>query len=129
MNTKQLERLFVVAGLYDGLLGLSFLLAHDRIFAFFEVAPPNHPAYVEFPALLLMIFGALFVHIATDPKRHRNLIPYGMALKASYVFLAFWYHATSGIPAMWLPWAWMDLGFLFAFAYAWWSISKERSAT
>lgn len=127
MNIPWIRRLFVIAALYDGALGLAFLFVHPRIFAAFEVTPPNHPAYVEFPALLLVVFAAMFLQIALDPLRHRGLIPYGMALKASYSGLAFWYQAQIGIPAMWLPWAWIDLAFLAAFAVAWASLPAGRS--
>ena len=126
MNGNWIRPLFLIGGLYDGLLGLAFFLAHDRIFTYFEVTPANHPAYVEFPALLLIIFGLMFLHIATDPARLRSLIPYGMALKASYAGLAFWYQVTIGIPMMWLPWAWLDLGFLIAFFLAWIALSPGK---
>jgi hypothetical protein len=111
--------LFYVAALYDGLLGLAFLFFPLQIFALYGVEPPNHPAYVQFPALLLLVFAAMFWRIATDPARHRDLMPYGMALKASYCGLAFWYALTQAIPSMWMPWAWADLGFLVAFVLAW----------
>lgn len=127
MTVKWNRALFVVAALYDGALGLAFFLAHPRIYAAFEVTPPNHPAYVEFPALLLVVFAAMFLQIASDPLRYRGLIPYGMALKASYAGLAFWYEAKIGIPAMWLPWAWIDLAFLVLFAASWASLAPGRS--
>jgi len=129
MNTKWIRPFFLVAGLYDGLLGLVFFFAHDAIFAYFEVTPANHPAYVEFPALLLVVFGAMFLHIAADPPRLRALIPYGIALKTAYAGLAFWYQFTLGIPSMWLPWAWLDLGFLAGFVVAWVVLAPGRSAT
>ncbi len=126
MNTNWIKPIFLVAAIYDGILGLIFLVAHESIFAFFEVAPPNHPAYVKFPALLLVVFGAMFLQIATDPARFRSLIPYGIALKASYAGLAFWYQFTMGIPFMWVPWAWFDLAFLVAFAIAYRALSRNN---
>jgi hypothetical protein len=114
-----IKPLFFVAALYDGLLGLTFLFFPLWVFSLHGVEPPNHLAYVQFPALLLMIFAAIFVRIASDPKRHQELIPYGIALKASYCGLAFWYQMTEGIPFMWIPWAWADLAFLLAFFAAW----------
>ncbi len=126
MNTNWIRPLFLVAALYDGILGLIFLVSHESIFAFFEVTPPNHPAYVKFPALLLVIFSIMFLQVASDPVRNRGLILYGIGLKASYTGLAFWYQITMGIPSMWLPWAWFDLVFLGAFAFAYVSISPSR---
>ena len=126
MNSNWTKPLFLIAGLYDGLLGLIFFFGHEQVFAFFEVTPPNHPAYIKFPALLLVVFGIMFVQIATDPVRFRMLIPYGIALKASYAGLAFWYQLTMGIPFMWVPWAWFDFAFLVAFAIAYRALSPNR---
>jgi hypothetical protein len=121
--------LFFTAALYDGLLGVAFVFAPLQIFALHGVEPPNHLAYVQFPALLLIVFAAMFWRIATEPSRHRDLIPYGMALKAAYVGLALWHTATHGIPSMWVPWAWADLAFFIAFAFAWWQLraTADRS--
>ncbi len=119
MNGRWIKPLFVLAGLYDGILGLAFLFSAMAIFRGFGVEPPNHVGYVQFPALLLLIFAAMFFHIAADPVRHRGLIPYGMALKLSYSGLVFWHQATGGLPFMWIPWAWADLAFFVLFAAAW----------
>jgi hypothetical protein len=113
------KSLFVIAALYDGLLGLAFVFFPLTIFAYYGVEPPNHPAYVQFPALLLLIFAALFLRIASNPVKNYSLIPYGIALKASYAGLAFWYATTSGIPSMWIPWAWADFIFMIVFVFSW----------
>lgn len=114
-----IKPLFVIAAVYDGVLGLVFLFFPLWVFSIHGVVPPNHLAYIQFPALLLLVFAAIFFRIASNPKRHRELIPYGIALKASYAGLAFLYELTEGIPFMWIPWAWADLAFLFAFFAAW----------
>jgi hypothetical protein len=72
------KSLFVFAALYDGLLGLAFVFFPLAIFAYYGVEPPNHPAYVQFPALLLLIFAALFLRIAGNPVKNYHLIPYGI---------------------------------------------------
>lgn len=110
--------LFYLAALYDGILGIVFLLAWPWIFRLFDVTPPNHGGYVQFPAFLLLIFGAIFLRIARDPDGNRDLIVYGMGLKAAYSGLVFWYQITTGVPFMWVPWAWVDLIFLALFALA-----------
>ncbi len=124
MKMTLIRALFVVAGLYDGILGLAFIVAPYDIFAFFAVEPPNHVAYVQFPALLLLIFAWLFFLVASDPLRYRHLIPFGWGLKVSYSGLAFYHEWTTGIPAMWIPWAWADLVFLVLFIAAWASLKR-----
>lgn len=124
MNDKPVKALFVVAALYDGLLGLLFILFGPEIFVFYAVEPPNHMAYVQFPALLLLIFAAIFYRISTHPVKHRELILYGCGLKVSYCVLAFGYQLTTGIPSMWIPWAWADIVFLVLFIVAWRSLGN-----
>jgi hypothetical protein len=109
---------FIVSGIYDGLLGLTFLFLSGAIFSWAGVQPPNHPGYVQFPALLLLTFAAMFFQIARDPVRYRSLMPYGMALKAAYCGTVFYYQLTWGVPFMWIPFAWADLAFLILFILA-----------
>jgi hypothetical protein len=125
MNTRTAIRaLFWIAAVYDGVLGLAFLVAQGAIFEWFNVTPPNHPGYVAFPAALLVTFGILFVAVARNPEANRNLIPYGMLLKVSYCGTAFWFWFREGIPGMWKPWAIADLVFLVLF----WSAYRALAA-
>jgi hypothetical protein len=94
-----------------------------------EVTPPNHMAYVQFPALLLIIFGAMFYQISTNPTKFRGLILYGMALKVAYCSMVFGYMATSGVPAMYVPFAWADLVFLVLFILTYRSLGATAQPT
>ncbi len=111
--------LFGLAALYDGLLGLVFLIVPGYPFQYFDVPPPNHFGYVQFPAAVLMIFTLMFVRIAADPRRHRELIPYGILLKVAYVAVSGWHWFSAGIPGMWKPFAVIDAitAALFVVAY------------
>ncbi len=120
---------FVVAGLYDGLLGLAFAVAPAAIFARVDVVAPNHMGYVQFPALLLVLFAIMFFAIAADPVRRRELMLFGAGLKVAYCAVVFGYAVTTGISPMWRLWAWIDVVFLCLFLAAWRAASREaRSA-
>jgi hypothetical protein len=127
MTTRWIKVLFTAAGAYDFFLGLSFLLFGVRIFESSGVTPPNHFGYVQFPALLLMIFGVMFFRTAVDPVRNSEFMLYGAALKASYCGVVFWYDIKTGIPRLWIPWAWADLAFLILFLIAWKQVSRTKS--
>jgi hypothetical protein len=122
---QAVRALFIVGGLYDGVLGLAFLLAGPAIFNHFGVAPPNHPGYVQFPALLLLVFAWMFFAVAANPYANRNLILYGILLKLSYSGVVIYYWVTSGVPDMWKPFAPIDLVFAALFI---WAISATRVA-
>jgi hypothetical protein len=77
-TTRPIGALFLIAALYDGVFGAVFLLIPSLVFHWGDVPPPNHWAYVQFPAALLLIFALMFVAIARDPVGNRNLIVYGI---------------------------------------------------
>ena len=102
MNTTMVKALFVIAAIYDGVLGLLFLFAPGLAFEVFEVVPPNHFGYVQFPAILLLVFAAMFYRVAKDPVGNRILMLYGVVLKAGYSGLVFYY--------MLFLWSWSYMG-------------------
>jgi hypothetical protein len=115
--------LFIVAALYDGLLGVAFLCAAPALFERFQVTPPNHFGYIHFPAALLIVFALMFVAVARNPIANRNLIPYGMLLKVSYCGATFYHWFSAGIPGVWKPFAILDALFLVAFIWAYSAIA------
>ena len=119
MKNVWLSLLFYVGALYDGILGIGFLLFSTSLFDLFQVTPPNHVGYVQFPGALLLVFGLMYLQIGRDPVRNRNLIPYGIGLKICYCAVVFWHWFRTGIPGMWKPWAIADIvfGLLFLWAY------------
>jgi hypothetical protein len=88
-------------------------------FRWFDVTPPNHPGYVQFPVALLLIFSIMFVAVAVNPVNNRNLIPYGILFKISYCGVVLFHWHTTDIPQMWKPFCIFDLVFLLLFASAW----------
>src|SRR6266516_190544 len=119
MQPNWIRPLFIIAGIYDLVLGLAFLFFSVAIFRIAGVTLPNHMAYIEFPALTLLIFAAMFFQVARDPVRNRNLIPYGAGLKVAYSGVVFRHVLSDGMPGLWIPWAWIDLVFLALFLIAW----------
>ena len=108
MTSTTTRLLFLVAGLYDFLIGLTFLGFGPQLFDAAGVPQPNHWAYIQFASLLLIVFGIMFFAVAHDPVANRNLIPYGMLLKLSYAGLATYYWVTTDIPTLFKPFAVMD---------------------
>ncbi len=128
MKTKvSIKVLFIVAAIYDGLLGAAFLFASSALFEWFGVTPPNHYGYVHFPAALLIVFAVMYMAIALNPVRNRNLIPYGMLLKVSYCGVVLFHWVTAGIPGMWKPFCLLDLVFLIFFVRAWVVLRGEKT--
>lgn len=119
MKTTWIKAAYIASALYDAVLAISFLLFAPSLFTLFGVDLPNHMGYLHFPALLLLVFAGMYWKIAQDPAMYRDLMPYGIGLKASYVLVVLYHWMAGNVPTMWIPLAWVDLVFLVLFALAW----------
>ena len=126
-KTAWISVLFYFSGIYDGLLGLIFLLYPLRLFERLGITPPNHVGYVEFPAALLLIFALIFFRIARNPSAYRNLIPYGMLLKVAYCSVVICHWIGGGIPYIWKPFAVADAIMLLLYVWAWFALDQKRA--
>jgi len=117
-NDLAIRLLFWVAAAYDGLLGALFLAFPLALYEWCGVTPPNHVGYVQFPALLLIVFALMFASVARHPVRNRGLIWYGVLLKLSFCAVAFGHWFAGGIPSMWKPFAVADACFALLFVWA-----------
>ncbi len=114
---KWIKPFFVFAGLYDGVLGVLFLIAPMKLFNMLDITPPNHIGYVQFPALLLITFAVLFFNIAANPIANKNLVMYGVMLKISYCSVVFYHWIFGSIPTVWVLFGFCDFVFLLIFLY------------
>jgi len=116
---KWIPILFWIAALYDGVLGLIFVVAPGYPFTLFDITPPNHMGYIQFPGALLLIFALIFLNIACNPVANRGLIIYGILLKVAYCSVSGWYWIATDLPGMWKPFTIADLvmGLLFILAH------------
>ena len=117
-NHKGISALFWVAALYDGILGIIFLVFGMSLFEWLAITPPNHIGYIQFPAALLIIFGLIFAAIARQPVAYRHFIMYGILLKVAYCSVVFGHWAIGGIPWIWKPFAILDALFIVLFIWA-----------
>ena len=128
MKREWIRPFFMVAAAYDLVLGVLFLAAWSSIYQRFGIAPPNHPAYVQFAAAVVAIFGVGFWFVAQAPERNRDIIKMGVLLKLTYSVTVLSYFFQGRIPMMWVPFAWLDLGFLLAFIAALRAVPSPQSA-
>ena len=119
MTRSHIRLLFAIAGLYDVLIGVAFLGFGPQLFDATGVPPPNHWGYIQFGAMMVVIFGLMFFAVAYDPLANRNLMPYGMLLKLCYTGLVAYYWFTTDCPALFKPFAVIDalMFVLFLAAY------------
>lgn len=103
MKAKEFFKLFfTVIGVYDLLLGGSFALFYKNIFAYLNIALPNHPGYIFVPALFIVSGGIGEFLIAKNPLRNVDLAIVRLLMKLSFAFAVFYSYFKFGIPAIFL---------------------------
>lgn len=129
MHINLIRALFYLSAAYDGSLALIFIFAPGLPFFYFETTPPNHLGYVQFPAALLLIFAVMFLAIARQPARNSGLIPYGILLKVAYCGVAGGYWYLGNLPAMWMPFFFIDFIFMVAYIFVYRQLTAANAAS
>ena len=107
---------FLVACLYDVLLGLGFLVAGEAILSSIGMTLPPHVAYIQLAAVFILVQGLSYWFPFRDPLGNLGIVKVGVLYKAAYAGLAFWYLLIGALPSpFFIPWAVIDLGFLVGF--------------
>ena len=128
MDAKWIKYSFGASAIYDGLLAIGFMFFAPMLFDYYGIEHPNHMGYLHFPAALLVVFAFLLWRIAQNPTKNSNLIPYAIGLKISYCGVVLYHKFADSIPAMWVPFAWIDFVFLILFVVAWRNIRSSKPA-
>lgn len=111
------KSLFLVAGLYDFILGLIFFLFYVSIYKYFGITLPNHPEYVQAPALFIAILGIMFFYVYRNMYKNVDMVKIGILSKAAYSGLAFYHYFFTSLPVIFVIFAWFDLAFLILFVF------------
>jgi hypothetical protein len=70
----------------------------------------------------------MFLNIAAQPGVNRNLIPYGILLKVSYVSIVAYYWLAGECPTLFKPFALIDAAMLVLFVVAYLGLGKTANA-
>lgn len=83
--------LFLVAALYDGILGVAFFFLHRPIFEVFEVALPNNISYIHLTAGFVFVQGIGYWFVYRNMLRNIDLVKLGVIYKGIYSLVAVYY--------------------------------------
>lgn len=103
MKVKDFFKLFFkVVGVYDVLLGGSFVLFYKNIYAYLNIALPNHPGYIFVPALFIIAGGIGEFLIARNLLRNVDLAIVRLLMKLSFALAVFYSYFKFGVPAIFM---------------------------
>ena len=122
------QRLLLTAtALYDGVLGLVFLVLFRPLLGLLGVAVPENPIYLQLAAGCIALFGLGFWHAAQHPVRNLDLVRLGVGMKVFYVALAVYAAAVGLLPhPLFLVLALLDALFVVGVVVLWRDMPKPR---
>lgn len=106
------RKFFLFAAIYDGLLGLAFFLFYPRIYAWFGITLPNHPGYVQLPALFIAIMGLADYYVYRNMMRNRDIVKIRILMKLAYSLSCFYHYFFGSLPTLWVNIAVFNFVFL-----------------
>jgi hypothetical protein len=107
---------FLIAALYDIVLGIAFFFLFDPLFAALGIALPNNTSYIHLTAGFVFVQGLGYWFVYQDPPANLGIVKLGIVYKTVFAGLAFFYLAIGQLlhPAF-LIFAVADLAFLAGF--------------
>lgn len=109
--------LFLVAAVYDLVLGAVFFLLHGPAFELMGIALPDHTSYIHLTAAFVFVQGLGYWFVYQAPIANRGIAKIGVAYKFAFAALAIYYFLIGELlhPAF-LVFGIADIGFLVGFA-------------
>ena len=109
---------FLVAALYDLILGAVFVVIGEPILTAIGMALPPHIAYIQLAAVFTFVQGLGYWLVFRDPFANLGIVRVGVAYKAAYSGLTLYYLVIGQLPSVFfIPWAVTDLLFLIGFVW------------
>ncbi len=91
MGAGYFKRLYLIAALYDLILGFGFLLFYKIIYKVLGMNLPENPAYLSLCAIMIGIYGILLFMIYKNPEKSKGMIVYAILIKFAFVAVVLYY--------------------------------------
>ncbi|HEX6210393.1 MAG TPA: hypothetical protein VF136_06430 [Methylomirabilota bacterium] len=107
---------FLVAALYDVVLGAAFFLLYEPLFEWMGVPLPPNTSYIHLTAAFVFTQGIGYWFVYQDPLANRGIVKIGVVYKFMFSALAFYYLAIDQlIHPVFLLFGVLDILFLIGF--------------
>ena len=83
---------FLVASLYDLILGIIFLTMYKAVYSYFNIALPTYPMYLQMSAAFVFAIGVGYYFVYRNMYRNIDLIKLGVVYKATYSIVASYFY-------------------------------------
>lgn len=114
---SRFKALFLVAALYDAILGAAFFFLYRPIYRMLGAELPPNPAYLHLSAGFVFVQGIMYWFVFRDMLRNTDLVKVGIVYKLIYTGVVFYYLAIGQLPHATFAWfAVCDVLFIAGFA-------------
>ena len=128
-NEKSYRNLFLVAALYDFILGCVFFIALPSLFEnIFKIPAPNYPAFFQAAAAFVFVMGVGFYFVYLNMYRNIDIVKLGIVFKLVYTGLAFYYVFVEKFPWIFSVFGFLDLIFIVFFVFYLRAFKREAQA-
>jgi len=121
--------MFLVAALYDYILGLVFFIFLPFFFEnIFKMPVPNYPAFYQAAAAFVFVMGVGFYYVYLNMYRNIDIVKLGIVFKLVYTVLAFYYVFVKNMPWIFSLFGVLDLIFIVFFIFYLRAFKRETQA-
>ncbi len=109
--------LFLIAAIYDLVLGIIFFFFYKPVYAFFNIPLPNYPMYLQMSAAFVIAMGVGYYFIYRNLYRNIDLVKLGVVYKLVYSVLTSYFYFTDLANVTFFWFAIFDAIFLVLFVW------------
>jgi hypothetical protein len=115
-HEKAYRNLFLVAALYDFILGFVFFFFLPFFFEeIYNIAAPIYPAFYQGGAAFVFVMGVGFFFVYLNMYRNVDIVKIGITFKTVYTALAFYYVFIENMPWVFSIFGFLDIIFIILF--------------
>ncbi len=125
-NERPYRILFLIAALYDFILGFIFI-AFLRFFFedIFKIPYPLYPVFFQAAAAFVFVMGVGFYFVYRNMYRNIDIVKVGIIFKLVYTGLAFYYVFFEGMPWIFSVFGFLDIIFIIFFIFFLLAVRRE----
>ena len=109
------RKLFLIAAVYDLILGFLFFFFYKPIYSYFNITLPVYPMYLQMAAAFVIAMGVGYYFIYLNLYRNIDLVKLGIVYKVVYAGLTSYFYFIGSAHVIFLIFAAIDIIFLLLF--------------
>jgi hypothetical protein len=107
---------FLVAALYDLILGAVFFFLHGPMYELLDIALPDNISYIHLTAAFVFVQGLGYWFVYQAPIANRGIAKIGVAYKFAFASLSIYYFVIGELlHPVFLLFGILDIGFIIGF--------------